>query len=209
MLEEILNHSGIADFRFDFFGHGESEGRFEQITTSRAAENVLAAVGFVHNLGYHKICLYGSSFGGMACLLAAPEIKELQAMALKSPVSNYPGSLFARMNKSELDEWKNKGCHIYKNEHGLELRINYSFYQDAVSLNTDRMLPRIKVPVLIVHGDQDEIVPVDQSRKTASLLPAARLEIIQGADHTYSQPQHFDHMVKLISEFILGFNPHN
>ncbi|MCK4786450.1 MAG: hypothetical protein KAV87_22015, partial [Desulfobacteraceae bacterium] len=33
-LEEILNSSGISTFRFDFFGHGESEGIFEEITTS-------------------------------------------------------------------------------------------------------------------------------------------------------------------------------
>jgi len=181
----------------------------EQITTSRAADNVLAAVGFIHSLGYKKICLYGSSFGGMACLLAAPKIKKLEAMALKSPVSDYPGSLFARMNRGEIDEWRTKGCYLYKDGNGQEQRINYSFYQDAVSLNIDRILASIKVPVFIVHGDKDEIVPIEQSIKTASLLPDARLEIIKGADHIYSQAQHFERMIENISRFLINFNPHD
>ena len=145
----------------------------------------------------------------MACLLAAPKIKALEAVALKSPVSDYPGSLFARMNKSELDEWRTKDYYIYKDGNGQEQRINYSFYQDAVSLNIDRILPSIEVPVFIVHGDQDEIVPIEQSIKTASLLQDARLEIIKGADHIYSQAQHFERMIKNISRFILNFIPHD
>ncbi|MFQ5721848.1 MAG: serine aminopeptidase domain-containing protein, partial [Candidatus Aminicenantales bacterium] len=35
-LEEILNQAGISTFRFDFFGHGQSEGKFEEITSSEA-----------------------------------------------------------------------------------------------------------------------------------------------------------------------------
>lgn len=143
----------------------------------------------------------------MACFLAASKIKDLKAMALKSPVSDYPGSLFARMNKSELETWRSKGYHKYRDGNGCEKRINYSFYQDAVSINIDQILPRIKIPVLIVHGNQDEIVPVEQSIKTASLLPNARLEVLEGADHIYSQPKHFDRMLELISEFIIGSFP--
>ena len=167
----------------------------------------MAAAEFAHSLGYKKICLYGSSFGGMACFLAASKIKDLKAMALKSPVSDYSGSLFSRMNKSELETWRSKGYHKYRDGNGCEKRINYSFYQDAVSINIDRILPDIKVPVLIVHGDQDEIVPVDQSRKTASLLTDARLEVLVGADHIYSQPKHFDRMIELISDFIIRSFP--
>jgi len=128
-------------------------------------------------------------------------------MALKSPVSDYAGSLFSRMNKSELETWRIKGYHNYRDINGCEKRINYSFYQDAVSVNIDQILPLIKTTVFIVHGNQDEIVPVEQSIKTASLLRDARLEIIEGADHIYSKPQHFDSMIELISEFIIGSFP--
>jgi pimeloyl-ACP methyl ester carboxylesterase len=145
----------------------------------------------------------------MASLLAAPEIKNLQAMALKSPVSNYPGSLFSRMKTSELHDWKRKGYHTFINAEGLEQRINYSFFQDAMAVNVFQILDRIRIPVLIVHGSRDEIVPVAQSRKTAFLLPDCRLEVIKGADHTYSQTLHFNQMIKFISRFIIEFNPHN
>ena len=62
---------------------------------------------------------------------------------------------------------------------------------------------KIKFPTLIVHGDKDKIVPVEQSKKTASLIKNCRLETIEGADHTYSNPEHFEMMLDLISEFII------
>lgn len=208
-LEVILDRVGLAVFRFDFFGHGESEGSLDQITTSHAVDNVLKAAEFVQTLGYKKTILYGSSFGGMASLLAAPGIKNLKAMALKSPVTDYPGSLFSRLNKSELDTWEKNGYHTFIDGKGAKQRINYSFFQDAASLNVYQILSRISIPVLIVHGDQDEIVPVEQSRKTALLLPDSRLEVIKGADHTYSQSRHFNRMIEFISRFFIGFNPRN
>jgi len=49
----------------------------------------------------------------------------------------------------------------------------------------------------------DETVPLEQSKRTADLIPNCRLEILEGADHTYSDPQHFEQMLDLISRFIL------
>ena len=46
-LEKILNKHNISTFRFDFYGHVESEGKFENITISRAADCILNAIRFL------------------------------------------------------------------------------------------------------------------------------------------------------------------
>ena len=83
-------------------------------------------------------------------------------------------------------------------------KLNYSFFEDAEKVSGFEAAKKIKVPALIVHGSQDKVVPVEQSRKTASLIPNCRLEIIEGADHKYSKPEDFERMLKLISEFVAG-----
>lgn len=202
-LEKILNSNGISDFRFDFYGHGESEGKFEDATISEAVDDVLNAIKFVKQKGYKKIGLVGSSFGGMASLLAASKTNDLYALVLKSPVSDYSGKIITQETKYPIDVWKKQGFIYYTNSKGEKLRLNYSFFEDAKTVSGYEAAKKIKIPALIVHGDKDEDVPVEQSRKTAKLIKNCRLEIIEGADHRYTNPEHFENMLKLVSEFII------
>ena len=70
-LTTLLCEQGIASFRFDFFGQGESEGPFERITVSLAVKQALAALELVASKSYRRIGLVGSSFGGLVALMAA------------------------------------------------------------------------------------------------------------------------------------------
>ncbi len=202
-LEEILNEQGISTFRFDFFGHGESEGKFAEITASEAIDDVLNAIKFLKESGYKKIELVGSSFGGMASIIAASRSDDLYILALKSPLSDYKSMAHARRSEQELKDWKKKGFIELDSTNEERQRLNYSFYEDAENVKAYEAARKIKIPALIVHGDEDETVPIAQSQKTASLIENCRLEIIQGCDHVYSDPDHFERLLNLISEFII------
>ena len=202
-LEEILNRKAFSTFRFDFFGHGESDGKFEDITISEAVDDVQSAIRFVKDTGYTRIGLVGSSFGGFASLLAAVQDDDLFVLALKSPVSDYLGLLIARDHDRDIQAWKQNGFIQIETTEGKTERLNYSFFADAEKIQGYAIAERIKAPTLIVHGDRDETVPLEQSQKTAALIPDCRLAIIEGADHTYSDPQHFERMLGCISRFIL------
>ncbi len=202
-LGQILNKAGISTFRFDFFGHGESEGKFEDVTTSEAVNDILNAIKLLKRLGYTKIGLMGGSFGGIASTMAASKTNDLFVLALKSPVSNYEEKEIVTKSKKELEEWKRKGYRYYVSGDGRKLRLNYTFYKDFEKNNGYEAAKQIKVPTLIVHGDKDESVPVEQSKKIASIIRNSRLEIIKGADHRYSEPEHRERMLNLISKFII------
>lgn len=202
-LEEMLNDREISTFRFDFYAHGESEGNFEEITTSEAVDDVRNAIKFLKKSEYTKIGLVGSSFGGLASILTASQSDDLYLLALKSPVSDYKSMAHTRHSEQEINDWKTKGYIDLDSVNEERRRLNYSFYEDAEKVDAYEEARKIKIPTLIVHGDEDETVPIEQSIKTARLIENCRLEIIRGCDHVYSNPEHFEKLLNLVSGFIV------
>jgi len=203
-LEKLFNEKGLATFRFDFFGHGESEGEFENITISEAVEDILKAIDFVKSKGYEKIALVGSSFGGIASIMAASKTKELFALGLSAPVSDFVEEEKRTLGAEKLDEWKTKGFRFHEKSDGTKLKLNYSVFEDAKKHSGYKAAEKIEIPVLIVHGDNDETVPIEQSKKTSQILKNCRLEIIEGADHRFSKQEWLEKLLELIADFIAG-----
>jgi pimeloyl-ACP methyl ester carboxylesterase len=50
-------------------------------------------------------------------------------------------------------------------------------------LRTDEVLPKVRGPVLLLHGDRDATIPVEHSRRLLAVAPKARLVVIEGAGH--------------------------
>ena len=203
ILERIFNNNEISTFRFDFYGHGESEGKFENITVSEAVDDILNAIKFLKNKGFKKIGLVGSSFGGMASLIAASKSKYLYVLVLKSPVSDYLGKLISKISKYNIKEWKEKGFIHYESSRMGKLRLNYSFFKDAEKVSGYNVAKRISIPTFIIHGDKDESVPVEQSIKLSKIIKNSKLVIIKGADHRYTKPEYFKRCTNLIADFII------
>ncbi|MFA5926044.1 MAG: alpha/beta hydrolase [Parcubacteria group bacterium] len=202
ILEKLINEKNIATFRFDFFGHGESEGKFEDITISEGVDDILRAIDYLKSLGYSKMGLFGSSFGGAASIIAASKTKDLSLLALKSPVADYMEREIGKGNKKELEEWKNKGYKDYFDSKGNKFKLNYTFFEDFKNNDGYKAGKNISIPTLIVHGDADTSVPIEQSDKLVEILPNGKLEIIPGADHHYSNPEHYQKHLDLIVDFI-------
>src|SRR2546422_6486383 len=70
-LTALLPPQGIGTFRFDFFGQGESEGPFEQITVSLAVWQALAGLDLMRSKGYRKVALVRSNFRAVGAYVAA------------------------------------------------------------------------------------------------------------------------------------------
>lgn len=199
-LEKKLNINNISTFRIDLFGHGESSGSLEEVTVSEAVDDILSAISLMKKKGYSKIGLFGSSFGGMASIIAASRT-DLCVLALKCPVSN-----FVEINTNKLgelmEEWKEKGHLDYQIDENLKVRIKYSFFEDAKKNNGYEAASGINAPAIIVHGDKDYTVPIEQSIKTSKIMKNCRLEIVKGAGHDFATPGAFDKMIELITGFV-------
>ncbi len=202
-LSEMLDEKDVSTLRFDFWGHGESEGKFENITISEAVDDILSAITFVKGLGYRKIGLLGSSFGGISSIIASSKTSELSFLALKSPVSDYWEIEREKYTKEELDDWKIEGFKEYEDD-GKFMKLRYSFIADLDNNNAYKAAKNIKIPTLIVHGDLDGDVPYSQSQKLVSILSNAQLVTINGANHRYTEGNHAEQMLQVFYSFILA-----
>jgi esterase/lipase len=204
VLKDILNKEGITTFRIDLRGHGESEGNFEETKVSDAANDILDAIEYVKSLGYQKIGLIGSSFGAISSIMAASKTQDLSFLALKSPVVNYKDKYHDLEGKDFVHEWKKNGERDYDASEGKVLKLKYTFYEDAIQNNGYEAALNIHIPTLIVHGDKDESVPVNQSLKLSKIIPDSKLVIVKGSDHRYTNESHAQEMLKSFADFIIG-----
>lgn len=155
-LAQKLVEEDISVLRFDFSGHGQSQGDIDGITPLAGLDDLKSAI---KNLGKRKIGLYGSSFGSYVVLLYATD-QPVLALALKAPVSDW----------SQVQ---------ISNDRGTKFR------QEVKDINIYQQAKNIKAPTLIIHGDQDDVVPLSQSQRLLKSLGSKtkRLEIIKGANH--------------------------
>lgn len=65
----------------------------------------------------------------------------------------------------------------------LDLDAMVQYFSVMPKVDITSLLPKIHAPTLAITGDRDPIVPPDESRKIASLVPIAELALIQGAGH--------------------------
>ena len=202
-LANNLDSYKISSFRIDFYGHGESEGKFEDITVSEAVDDILQAIKFLKSKGYKKIELMGGSFGGIASIMAASKSKDLHLLVLKSPVSNYLEKEMETKSKKELMEWKKKGYRYYESGDGRKLKLNYTFFEDFKNNNGFKVASKISIPTFIVHGDADETVPYKQSVKTAKLMPNCKLHTVKEANHHYDGEGHKEEALEAMTKFIV------
>jgi len=87
-IAERLLRSGIASFLFDFTGHGESDGIFEQSTQDQQLYDLISALDFLDEQRYIKprfIGINGSSTGGTVAVRAASDDPRIQVMVLRVP----------------------------------------------------------------------------------------------------------------------------
>ena len=203
-LHSMLKDNNIASFRCDFFGHGESKGKFEDITISEAVDDTINAIKILKEKGYTKIGIIGASFGGITSLITAAKSKDLLFLGLKCPASNFLEIELKHRSKENLQEWKQNGFSFYENEEGERYRLNYNFFNDLKKNNGFVFADKINIPTLIVHGNKDTIVPVEQSKLIHKLIPNCELEIIPNADHRFSKPEHFNKMIELLFNFIVN-----
>lgn len=202
-LTRLLTDRGIATFRFDFFGHGESDGPFEQITNTLAVDQARAALDLVRRKGYRRIGLMGSSFGGLVATLAAAQRTDLACLALKCPVVDFAEELRLEFGEAEMAKWQSTDTvpNIMGGSDRIALR--YAFYEDCLRRIAYEPARSITAPTIIVQGDRDEHVPLHQSQRLYEALQVKKcMEVLPGADHQFTKGEDFTRMTNLIADWL-------
>ncbi len=179
-LGEKLLESGIAMLRFDFRGVGESEGRLEDDTISRRIADLGSAISFMRSRPdlSERIGLVGSSLGGYVSLFRASMEKGIKAVVIWA-------------TPFHLDDLGTK-----KGDEEYPLPAE-PFFKDLPKHRLLPILPKIS-NCLVIHGENDETVPVDQAWEIFHGLGSPKeIHIIEGADHRLTDPDHRKRAINL------------
>lgn len=202
LLREIadrLRDENVASVRFDFDGHGDSDGDFKNMTVPAALADARVFLDYVRTDPHVRdIYLVGHSMGGVVASMLAglyPDIvKKLVLLAPAAVLRD--DALKGSVQGSSFNPKRIPHSILL---HGQELG---GFY-----LRTAQHLPIYETassftgPVSIIHGTNDQVVPVKYSEKYDQEYANSQLHLIKDADHRFSG-DYQSQAAKLTSDFL-------
>jgi dipeptidyl aminopeptidase/acylaminoacyl peptidase len=183
-MTEHLAQEGFAAIRYDHRGCGESQGQIEDTTVSGRLTDLVAVYDFVrpHPRINGNIGLMGSSMGGYISLFAAARYPALK------PVVIWATPYQLRRKSDET------GANPYS-------PLHKGFFEDLAQYHLRDVLNRVS-HCLVVHGRNDELVPVWHATKIHELLAQPKaLQIFAAADHRFSDAGHRAEAIRRSAEF--------
>lgn len=173
--------AGFACVRFDFYGCGESDGDFNEMTVGHEIEEGKAIYEWCQKQPFcqpENVFLTGHSMGGLVTGCLAPVLQP-KAIVLWAPALNmyYGAAVRARTMKGPTEH----GWDI----NGLELSRTY--LDEIRKMDTLAMSRGYHGKVLLVHGTEDELVQVDVAYQYQDVYgDKMQLELIEGSNHQFS-----------------------
>jgi alpha-beta hydrolase superfamily lysophospholipase len=188
-----FGEADVASLRFDLRGHGESEGRQEELTLAAILNDIRVALEHVREATRaSRIGLLGASFaGGVCAYYAARRPEEIDRLVLLNPQFDY--------KKRTIDSrpyWSND----YLSDDMARQLTEQGYIQFTPTLRHGRpilnevfwfqplsVLGEISAPTLVVHGTKDTFVPIESSREAMAQFKAEhKLVEIEGSQHGFA-----------------------
>jgi putative redox protein len=167
-ISHALTGAGIAVFRFDFTGLGESEGDFADTNFSSNVEDLIAAGEFLKSHYSAPSILIGHSLGGAAVLQAASDIPSAVAVVTIGAPSD-PGHLARYLEKAREKIEREGEAEVLLT--GRKFKIKKQFIKDLKQSSMHTAISELNRALLIFHSPIDNIVSVDNAAK---IFQAAR-----------------------------------
>ena len=176
-LGEGLAAAGIPALRFSFSGNGASEGKFTDSTISKEVDDLGTVLDVLE--GY-TVCYVGHSMGGAVGVLRAStddRIRLLVSLAGMVHTRAFAQREFGNVTPDEGFMWDEPDC-----------PLSQAYMDDLTQIDTViDLVPQISVPWLLIHGDEDDVVPIEDSREILAKANDQTLLIrLQSASHIFS-----------------------
>lgn len=196
-LEDWAKRTGRAFLRFDYSGHGQSSGQFEEGSIREWAED---AMDMLTSLLDPRLVLVGSSMGGWISLLASREMADRVAglVTVAAAPDFTEDEWWAGMSDAERIEMAETGRILRPSEYeDSPYVITRKMIEDSRAVLVLREALPLPMPVRFLHGTGDETVPTSLALRLLDHAdgPDMRLTLVDGADHRFSTPDCLDLIV--------------
>ena len=146
------------------------------------------------HININQINLIGHSRGGGIAILKSLEDNRVTKLITLASVSDF-GSRFG--TEDEIQEWKENGVkYVLNGRTKQQMPHYYQFYEDFVAnekrLHIESATKQLEIPMLIIHGDNDTSVSLDEANTLHQWNPKSQLEIIAEADHVFNTSHPWD-----------------
>ena len=190
-LAKGLAEAGIASIRFDFDGHGKSEGRMQDMTIEKELADARAIWDYVQGLRYvSAVGLLGHSQGGVVASMTAGRLAAAGAGAPAGMVLIAPGAVIKEAcqgGKFFNARFDPKNPPEYIRCWGM-MKLGREYLLTTQQLDIYGTAAAYTGPVLLLHGDRDGIVPVWCSEKYLQTYGTqTTLQMVEGENHTITR----------------------
>ena len=192
-LAEGLAHRGWPCLRISFSGNGESEGRFEDSCITRGISDLQSLLDAVPDTA--KVAYVGHSMGGATGVLTAARdlrIRALVSLAGMTYTADFVRREFGQVAPDAGLMWDEPDC-----------PLSSTFVNDLNAIgDTLSAAEAVTQPWLLIHGDADDLVPIQDSRDAfeAALCEKQLIEI-SGSGHSFD-PANYPQLVEAVDRWL-------
>ncbi len=184
--------SGLSALRFDYFGCGDSDGDFSEMTPNLKIQNLKDVIEWAQAHGYKKIGVLGMSMSGAVAISALHQLNPgtVQALVTWSSVPRFSDWLKDKGSSPLLPCWI----------------LGDAFYTDRPKVDLPQSYLELDLPKLHVQGTKDTEGYID---KFLEYFPKAKEpkkhHLIEGADHCFTQSKHRDEAIAITQDWFLKY----
>ena len=201
-LHAWARETGRAFLRFDYLGHGQSSGRFEDGTIGRWLDDSLAAID---QLTAGQLVLVGSSMGGwLSLLVARARAERLAGLVLIAAAPDFTERMLLKgLTAEDRATLERDGRLERSSQYSPEPSV---FTWKLIEEGRNHLLldKRLALPcaVRLLHGQSDPDVPWEYSLQIAAHLEAPEVvtTLIKGGDHRLSTPADIARLIATVEE---------
>lgn len=191
-LGEGLADRGMTNIRISFTGNGDSEGRFEDCHISKEVEDLGSVLD---QLGDRRVIYIGHSMGGAVGVIRASQdnrIKALVSVAGMVHTKQFAEIEFGGEEPGKGFMWEEESC-----------PLSQAFMDDLRTIKSlESKGSEISVPWLLIHGTEDDVVPIGDSEDILrNAGENADLIKVRGANHVFAEP-HTAELVKHVGDWL-------
>ncbi|MGV8948252.1 MAG: alpha/beta hydrolase [Candidatus Paracaedibacter sp.] len=208
-LETLCQDAGLGFLTFDYSGHGESSGNFEDGTITQWLADSLV---MIDHLTKGPLILVGSSMGGWLALLAALQRPQriVGLLGIASAPDFTEELMWKKFSPNQQTELMNQGWTVVSTEYNSKVWI---ITKNLIKSGRKHLLLGapilLNIPMRFIHGMLDVSVPPSFSQKLLELVASkdVALTLLKSADHRLSEEGDRrilgHHLQELVASYLL------